>query len=86
MAAVAFADQRPARYGWQMYSSMPNNPPAWSINAGEERELSVSDLPVHGRAEIDYAALLRDRGCDLVEADAIRFEGADGTLETVECR
>ena len=85
VATVAFAEHRPARYGWQMYSAIPENPRAWSIHGREERDLAVRDLLVHARAEIDLPRLIRERGCELVEGDAVRFELADGSRETIEC-
>lgn len=86
VAAVALTEPRPARYAWQMYSAVPYTPPAWTVRGNEERGLAVNELFVRGRAEIDRVVLLRDQGCDLVEADAIRFELPDGRAETVTCR
>lgn len=85
VAAAALTEGRPARYGWQMYSGVPFNPPAWSIHGSDARELDERDSLVHARAEIDRVLLLRERGCELVDADAIRFELSDGTSETVAC-
>jgi hypothetical protein len=86
VAGAALIEPRPARYGWQMYSGMPVNPPAWSVVDGEQHELRINDLLLHPRAEIDRVALLRNRACELTGADAIRFEPASGPVETVECR
>lgn len=86
VAALALTEPRPARYGWQMYSAVPYTPVAWILRGDEERDLAVNDLFVSGRAEIDRVALLRDQGCDLVEADEIRFQLPDGRSETVMCR
>jgi hypothetical protein len=85
VAAGALTGDRPARYGWQMYSAAVEMPRLWAVDGDDEREVRVTDALVHPRGDIDWAALVRERGCDLVDAEAIRYELADGTRATLEC-
>jgi hypothetical protein len=85
VAAGALTGDRPARYGWQMYSAAVEMPRLWVVDGEEEREVSLIDTLVQPRGDIDWAALVRERGCDLVDAEAIRYELADGTRATLEC-
>ena len=85
VAAVVFTAPRPGRFGWQMYSAVPYIPAAWATVDGAEQPLDVGGLLVNARAEIDFVGLARDRGCEIVRADAVRIELADGTLVTVDC-
>jgi hypothetical protein len=87
LAAVIVAfGPRPGPYGWQMYSATPFKPNAWAVRADTAERLSVDDLLVNDRTEIDYVALLRTHGCEVTGADAIRIELADSTIEEVACR
>lgn len=86
VAAAMLTTERPAPYGWQMYSAVPYNPPAWAVTDGTRRSIDAEALLVHGRAEIDRVELLRSEGCDRTGADAIVIELADGRLDEVVCR
>lgn len=83
--AMLFAP-RPAPYGWQMYSAVPDKPPAWAVTRGVSEPIDVEAFLVHDRAEIDYTDLVRAHGCERTGADAIRIELADGSVEEVACR
>jgi hypothetical protein len=85
-AAMLFT-QRPARFGWQMYSALPNLPRAWLLDAaGQETAVEVSPLFAKSRAEIDYAAALRAGLCDLPGTVAVKLWEADKPLpELIEC-
>lgn len=85
VASAAFLGPRPSRYGWQMYTAVPYIPRVWGISGEDEREVAIDQLLVNARAEIDYVALIRSRGCDLVDADALRIEHDDARVETVMC-
>ena len=86
VAVAVFRAERPAPYGWQMYSAVPYSPRAWAVTDGERERIDVEGLMVHPRAEIDRVALLRDAGCERIEADAILIELAGGTMDEVTCR
>jgi hypothetical protein len=85
VAGWALAGDRPGRYGWQMYSAAVEVPRLWAVDGDDEREATVTELLVHPRGDIDWAALVRDRGCELVDADEIRYELPDGTRGSLEC-
>jgi hypothetical protein len=86
VAAWALTGERPGRYGWQMYSTAVEVPRLWAIHGDDEREVTVTETLVHPRGDIDWAALVRDQGCELVEADEIRYELPDGTRGSQRCR
>ena len=86
MAAVAFTQERPAPYAWQMYSAVPYSPRAWAVTDGGRERIDVEGLMVYARAEIDRVELLRTVGCERLEADAILIELADDTTDEVVCR
>lgn len=86
LAVVALASGPATRYGWHMYAAVPYVPETVAIVDGAERRFDLREMVLHPRIEIDYVALLRERGCELAGADAIRFELANGTEETVTCR
>ena len=86
IAGVALAEPVASRYGWQMYAAVPYVPSAWASSDGAEERLDLARLVVHPRIEIDYVALVQEHGCELSGADAIRFELADGSQETISCR
>jgi hypothetical protein len=85
-AAMLFT-QRPARFGWQMYSALPDLPRAWLLDAaGQETSVEVSSLFAENRAEIDYAAALRAGLCDLPGTAAVKLWEADKpSPELIEC-
>jgi hypothetical protein len=76
-AAMLFA-HRPARFGWQMYSALPDLPEAWVVDAaGDETRVELGMLFAESRAEIDYAAALRAGLCDLPGAVAVKVREPD---------
>jgi hypothetical protein len=85
VATAMLAAPRPAPYGWQMYSAVPYNPPAWAVIDGIERSINAEAYLVHGRAEINRLAVLRTRGCELTRADGIRIRLPDGSIDEVTC-
>lgn len=83
---IALLSDRPARFGWQMYAAFPQLPDAWLIHAdGSEEPVDLTDLFAVRRAEIDYAAALRDQLCSVADAAAVRVVPAEGDAETVPC-
>ena len=86
-AAMLFS-QRPARFGWQMYSALPDLPQAWLLDAaGHETAVDVPSLFAKSRAEIDYAAALRAGLCAVPGTVAVRLWEADRPVpELIECR
>jgi hypothetical protein len=85
LAVAVLTAPRPAPYGWQMYSAVPYNPPAWAVTDGTATPINAEAFFVHGRAEIDRVALLRTRGCELTGADSIRIQLRDESVEEVPC-
>jgi hypothetical protein len=85
LATAILAEDRPARYGWQMYSAVPYSPKAWAVSDGAREAIDAEALMVHGRAEIDRVELLRTVGCDHHDADSIVIELADGSINEVVC-
>jgi hypothetical protein len=85
-AAMLFAE-RPARFGWQMYSAQPDLPRAWLLDAaGHETRVDVSLVFAESRAEIDYAAALRGGLCDVPGTVAVRlWEPDEPSPELIEC-
>jgi hypothetical protein len=85
-AAMLFA-HRPARFGWQMYSALPDLPEAWLVDAaGHETQVELGPLFAENRAEIDYAAALRAGLCELPGAAAVKVrEPAQPSPELIEC-
>lgn len=84
--ARAFLDERPGRFGWQMYSSF-NPPPKASVEDADGQLTSVplADLIADPRAEIHWANPLADRLCDGAGVVAVVVEDRDGTTR-VPCR
>jgi hypothetical protein len=83
---LALFGPRPARGGWQMYSSFPDVPSVWLIDAaGHETEVDADQLFAGLRAEIDFAAALRAGVCDASGAVAVKLSDSRGT-EVIECR
>lgn len=85
VAVIVFTAPRPGRFGWQMYSAVPFIPSVWAMVDGAEQPIELGESLVNSRAEIDFIGLARDRGCEIVRADAVRIELPDGTFETVDC-
>jgi len=85
VAAIVFTAPRPGRFGWQMYSAVPYIPAMWATVDGAEQPFELGEALINSRAEIDFVGLARDRGCEIVRADAVRVELADGTFVTVDC-
>ncbi|HEX3220062.1 MAG TPA: hypothetical protein VHU77_08585 [Candidatus Limnocylindria bacterium] len=84
---IALFGPRPARFGWQMYSALPDVPRAFVVEAdGSEHEIDLQHLFAVQRAEIDYVAVLRTGVCDATSATAIRLVLADGESQEVSCR
>jgi hypothetical protein len=86
VAAWALTGERPERYGWQMYSAAAELPRLWAVDGDDEREVALTETLVHPRGDIDWTALVRERGCELVDADEIRYELPDGSRGSLECR
>jgi hypothetical protein len=86
-ALMLFAE-RPARYGWQMYSALPDLPRAWRIDsAGHEWEVEVASVFAEPRAEIHYSAVLRAGICELPDTVAMKLaERADSSPELIDCQ
>ncbi len=85
--AFALLAARPARFGWQMYSALPNVPRAWTVKAdGTAEPVDMTHVFAIQRAEIDYAAVLLAGLCEATDAVAIKVQGADSsTPEMVAC-
>lgn len=85
-ALMLFA-QRPARFGWQMYSSLPDLPLVWRIdNQGREWPIEVTSVFAEPRAEIHYAAVLRAGVCDLPDTAKVKMvEPGHSTSELLDC-
>jgi hypothetical protein len=85
---VALFGPRPARFGWQMYSALPDVPHAWTVAAdGSEEPIDLAALFAVQRAEIDYAAVLRAGLCGAVDAPAVKVQPANATeAELIQCR
>jgi hypothetical protein len=85
---AALFGPRPARFGWQMYSALPDLPQAWTVAAdGTEEEIALASLFAIQRAEIDYTAVLRSGLCDVTDAPAVKVQAPDAQEpELIECR
>jgi hypothetical protein len=87
MPTAALFGPRPQRFGWQMYSTFPDLPKAWTIDAaGVETPVEVKQYFAQLRAEVDFAAALRLGLCDASGAVAVKVADPRGTTETVQCR
>jgi hypothetical protein len=82
-----FAD-RPARFGWQMYSALPTVPRAWVLLADRtEQPVDMNRLLAVQRSEIDYAAALTAGLCKATGATAIKVQRSDDSApEITPCR
>jgi hypothetical protein len=85
--AAALFSRRPAPFGWQMYSALPQLPQAWLVDtAGHETQVNLGALFAESRAEIDYAAALRMGLCDLPGAKSVKLLEPDARApEIIEC-
>ena len=85
-AALLFAN-RPAPFGWQMYSALPDLPRAWVLDAeGRESPVDLRTLFAETRAEIDYAAALRAGLCNLPAVVAVKVQEPERpSPELIEC-
>lgn len=85
-AAALFA-QRPARFGWQMYSARPNLPQAWIVDAaGAETAVQVEQFFAQLRTEVDFADALRAGLCDASGAVAVKIIDPRGRkAEVLDC-
>jgi hypothetical protein len=84
---AALLGPRPQRFGWQMYSTFPDLPKAWTVDAaGAETQVDVKQYFAQLRAEVDFAAALRAGLCDASGAAAVKVADPRGTTETIQCR
>jgi hypothetical protein len=84
---AALLGPRPQRFGWQMYSTFPDLPKAWTIDAaGTQTQVDVKQYFAQLRAEVDFAAALRAGLCDASGAVAVKVADPRGTTETIQCR
>ena len=86
--AIALVGPRPSPFGWQMYSSLPQLPDAWTVDAnGALSAVDIQALFTVPRAEIDYVAALRAGLCEVSDAEAIIIRApAAAEPERVPCR
>jgi hypothetical protein len=83
---AALLGPRPQRFGWQMYSTYPDLPRAWTIDGGGvETPVDVTQHFAQLRAEVDFAAALRAGLCDASGAVAVKVADPRGTTEIVQC-
>ena len=83
---VALLGPRPARFGWQMYSALPDMPRAWVLNRdGSEHPIDLGRLFAVQRAEIDYVAVLRTGLCEATGFSAVKIQLAHADPEVIEC-
>jgi hypothetical protein len=84
---AALFGPRPQRFGWQMYSTFPQLPTAWTIDAaGVETQVEVKRYFAQLRAEVDFAAALRAGLCDASGAVAVKVQDPRGRTETIQCQ
>jgi len=85
---LALFAERPARFGWQMYSALPSAPRAWVVQAdGTEQPVDMTRLFAVQRSEIDYASALIAGLCKATGATAVKVQRGEGSpSETVTCR
>ena len=87
LPAVLLVGPRPARFGWQMYSTAADLPTVVAVDAsGHERTVDVASLLAGPRAEVDYVPLLVDQGCRLVEAETLLIQPPGTDPEAIEVR
>jgi len=84
---AALFGPRPQRFGWQMYSTFPDLPKAWTIDAaGVETPVDVTQYFAQIRGEVNFAAALRAGLCDASGAVAVKVSDPRGTTEIVRCQ
>ena len=72
---IALLADRPARFGWQMYSAMPELPHVWLVDrAGAESAVDLSRYFSVQRAEVDYRQAVLDGLCSVTDAAGVRIE------------
>jgi len=81
--AALFGD-RPGRFGWHMYSAVPDLPEVWVIRSdGSEMSVDLSRL-AKGRAEINYTTALWAALCEEPDVSAVRLL-RDDESELLSC-
>lgn len=79
--AIALVGDRPARFGWQMYSGVNPAPEAWVEDpAGERHAVDLRALIADTRAEIEWAAPLAEHLCGERDAVAVVVADREGTV------
>jgi hypothetical protein len=87
MPTAALFGSRPQRFGWQMYSTFPQLPKAWTIDAaGVETPVEVKRYFAQLRAEVDFAGALRAGLCAATGAVAVKVADPRGVMETIPCQ
>lgn len=78
-------DDRPSRFGWHMYSGLPQLPSAWTVASdGTETPVDLDVRLAGQRGEIDYGSVLPVALCVEPGVVAVRLERG-GTSEHVPC-
>lgn len=78
--------ERPARFGWHMYSGLPQLPSAWIVEAdGAETPVDLEARLAGMRGEVDYPSILAAALCAEAGVVAIRLERG-GNSELVACQ
>lgn len=84
--AIQLFAERPARFGWHMYSGLPSLPDAWAVTAdGTASPLDVRGRFAMTRAEVDYAAVLRTALCGTDGVASVRVAYPNREPETLPC-
>ena len=82
---IALLAHRPARFGWQMYSAMPDLPHVWLVDrSGAESAVELSHYFSVQRAEVDYRKAILDGLCAVTDAAGVRIED-HGASQAVTC-
>jgi len=78
---------RPARWGWQMYSSVRSPAKLVAVlTSGEERGVDRTAYIPYPRLEMDTDAVLVDHVCRTVpDVARVRVERSPETVEVIEC-
>ncbi|HEY7463048.1 MAG TPA: hypothetical protein VH987_01245 [Candidatus Limnocylindria bacterium] len=85
--AVQLFGSRPQRFGWQMYSALPEVPTVLAIRAdGTATEVDLAHLFAVQRSEIDYVKALESGACGATGAVAIRLRFENGEGRVLPCR
>ena len=84
--AVNLLSPRPARFGWQMYSTAQPAPEAWTKSVdGTLEPLSLDGHWAVLRAEIDDVDAFATQVCDLTDAPEVVVRLQPDATETVAC-